>query len=67
MASGSDRPEREYSYEFRVAFWVVVAFAVISFALWVSLPEGHRAVEALERTWPMLLTGFAGMVFAKLA
>ena len=65
MASPSDPVERGYSCEFRVAFWLVVAFTIASFVLWISLPDGHRAVQALERTWPMLLAGFTGMVFAK--
>ena len=53
--------------EFRVAFWMVAAFTVAAFVLWLALPGGHRAVPILERTWPPLLTGFAGLVFGKLA
>ena len=59
--------EQGYTFEFRVAFWLVAAFTVAAFVLWLGLPADHRALPVLERTWPPLLTGFAGMVFGKLA
>ena len=58
---------REYSLYFKVAFWLVVGFLVISFILWLALPEGHRAIPVLERTWPPLLSAFVGLVFGKLS
>ena len=58
---------RGYPLEFKAAFWLVAVFTFVSFLLWISLPADHRAVEVLERTWPPLLTGFAGLVFGKLA
>ena len=59
--------EQGYTFEFRVAFWLVAAFTIAAFVLWVGLPGDHRALPVLERTWPPLLTGSAGMVFGKLA
>ena len=56
---------RRYSFEFRVAFWLVATFTVVSFILWITLPDDHRAVDVLERTWPPILVGFAGLVFGK--
>ena len=57
---------REYTFEFKAAFWMVAAFTVVTFALWMALPADHRALPVLERTWPPL-AGFAGLVFGKLA
>lgn len=59
--------EQEFTFYFSITFWLVVCFLVVSFLLWLSLPEGHRAVHILEHTWPPLLTGFAGLVFGHLA
>ena len=59
--------ERDFTFYFSITFWLVVCFLVVSFLLWLSLPAGHRAVPILERTWPPLLTGFAGLVFGRLA
>ena len=59
--------EQGYTFEFRMAFWLVAAFTIAAFVLWLGLPGDHRALPVLERTWPPLLTGFAGMVFGKLA
>ena len=67
MTSLSGQREHVYTFEFRVAFWLVAAFTVVTFILWLALPGYHRAVPVLERTWPPLLTGFAGMVFGKLS
>ena len=67
MASLGAQGECEYSFEFKVAFWMVATVTVVSFILWIALPGEHRAIEVLERTWPPLLTGFAGLVFGKLA
>lgn len=46
---------------------MVAAFTIVSFVLWLALPGEHRAVPMLERIWPPLLTGFAGLVFGKLS
>ena len=59
--------EREFTFYFSITFWLVVGFLIVSFLLWLSLPMEHRAVPVLERTWPPLLTGFAGLVFGRLA
>ena len=67
MASSSVQDGREYTFEFKVAFWLVATFMVASFILWLALPGAHRAIPVLERTWPPLLTGFAGLVFGKLS
>ena len=67
MASVSSQSEHGFSFEFRIAFWLVAAFTVVAFILWLALPGDHRAIPILERTWPSLLTGFAGMVFGKLS
>ena len=67
MAGVGVPDERGYSFEFKVAFWLVAAVTVVSFVLWLALPGGHRAVPILEGTWPPLLTGFAGLVFGKLS
>ena len=48
------------------AFWLVAGFTLVSFLLWLALPEGHRAVPVLECTWPALLTSFVALVFGKL-
>jgi hypothetical protein len=66
MAGHTKQPVRGYSFEFKAAFWLVAAFTVVAFLLWVTLPDSHRAVDVLEKVWPPLLTGFAGMVFGKL-
>ena len=66
MVSRTVQAGREYSFEFKVAFWLVAIFTVVTFVLWLGLPADHRAVPVLERTWPPLLTGFAGLVFGKL-
>jgi hypothetical protein len=62
----SARDEREFSFYFSVTFSLVVCFLVVCFLLWVSLPGDHRAIPVLERTWPPLLAGFAGLVFGRL-
>lgn len=62
---GQDRSG--FPFEFRVAFYLVATFTIVSFILWLTLPGDHRSVPVLERTWPPLLTGFAGMVFGKLS
>ena len=67
MAGPGIQDERGYSFEFKVAFWLVAAFTIVSFVLWLALPGGHRAVPILEGTWPPLLTAFAGLVFGKLS
>ena len=59
--------ERGYPFEFKVTFWMVAGFTMLSFLLWLTLPADHRAVPVLERTWPSLLTGFAGLVMGKLS
>ena len=48
---------REYTFEFKAAFWMVAAFTVVTFtvvtfALWMALPADHRALPVLERSWP---------------
>jgi hypothetical protein len=58
---------RSYPFEFKIIFWLVACFTVLSFLLWLVLPAEHRAIPLLERTWPPLLTGFAGLVFGKLS
>ena len=58
--------ERGYTFEFKVAFWLVAGFTLVSFLLWLALPGDHRAVPVLERTWPPLLTSFVALVFGKL-
>ena len=67
MTSRSHERVREYALEFKVAFWLVATFTVVSFLLWIALPGEHWAVPVFERTWPPLLTGFAGPVFGKLS
>ena len=67
MMTRSVRGGREYSFEFRVAFWLVAAFTILSFVLWIALPGEHRAVPVLARTWPLLMTSFTGLVFGKLS
>jgi len=65
--SGPGLPgERGYTFEFKVAFWLVVGFTLVSFLLWLALPDGHRAVPVLERTWTPLLSSFVALVFGKL-
>ena len=66
MTDRTDHPERGYSFEYKAAFWLVAAFTVVAFLLWLTLPDSHRAVDVLENVWPPLLTGFAGLVFGKL-
>ncbi len=67
MARYADRDEETFSFYFKVAFWLVVLFLVISFVLWLLLPVEHRSLPVLERTWPPLLSGFTGLVFGKLS
>ena len=67
MVSHIVRDGREYSFEFKVAFWLVATFMVATFILWLALPGSHRAVPVLECTWPALLTGFTGLVLGKLS
>ncbi len=67
MSRLSDPGIRGYPFEFKAAFWMVAAFTIVSFVLWLALPGEHRAVPMLERIWPPLLTGFAGLVFGKLS
>ena len=50
MARYADRDEETFSFYFKVAFWLVVLFLVISFVLWLLLPVEHRSLPVLERT-----------------
>ena len=65
MSAG--RSMRQYSFEVKVVFWLVVAFFWLSFLLWLLLPDQHRAIPILARTWPPLLASFVGLVIGKLS
>ncbi len=67
MASRSVPDGCAYTFEFKTAFWLVAIFTFVTFVLWLALPDEHRALPVLERTWPPLLAGFAGLVFGKLS
>ena len=67
MAANGVHGGRGYSFEFKVAFWLVATFTVVTFVLWIALPTDHRVLPVLERTWPPLLGGFAGLVFGKMS
>ena len=63
MSAG--RSMRQYSFEVKVVFWLVVAFFWLSFLLWLLLPDQHREIPILARTWPPLLASFGGLVIGK--